>query len=190
MGLRTPAVSTAEEMVSPVHGSESQALRSDAESGRRPSVVGAIMDAWFRPKRFETERLYERLGARVLKRYVPTGGDVVMRWVRTRYPNIRVIDPTSHESLRRFERGTRVAEAVHLISFVGFTVLAWRRYAVGSLTKVRFTVAIAMTLVCGLWPVVLQRYNRLRAYGAIGLFLGSGAQHRASASSEGEEGPL
>jgi Glycosyl-4,4'-diaponeurosporenoate acyltransferase len=168
-------VSTTEEMVSRVHGSGSQALRSDAESGRRPSAMGAIMDAWFRPKRFETERLYERLGARVLKRYVPTGGDVVMRWARTHYPNIRVIDPTSRESLRRFERGTRVAEAVHLISFVVFTMLAWRRYAADSHVKMKFAIATAVTAVFGLWPVVLQRYNRLRAYRAIGLFLDSRA---------------
>jgi hypothetical protein len=131
------------------------------------------MDAWFRPKRFETERLYERLGARVLKRYVPTGGDIVMRWARTRYPNIRVVDPTSRESLRRFERGTRVAEAVHLISFVVFTMLAWRRYAADSHAKMKFATAMAITVVFGLWPVVLQRFNRLRAYRAIGLFLGS-----------------
>jgi len=148
------------------------AMRGDAESGRRPSAVGAMAETWFRPKRFETERLYERLGARVLKQYVPTGGDLVMRWVRTRYPKVRLIDPASRESLRRFELGTRVAEAVHLVSFVGFTVLAWRRYAAGSLTKMGFTVAMAVTVALGLWPVVLQRYNRLRVYRAIGLFQG------------------
>ncbi len=32
-----------------------------------------------RPKCFESERLYERLGALLIKRYVPTGGDLVMR---------------------------------------------------------------------------------------------------------------
>jgi hypothetical protein len=39
-------------------------------------------DIWFRPKRFESERLYERLGALVIKRYVPTGGDLVMQRLR------------------------------------------------------------------------------------------------------------
>jgi hypothetical protein len=46
-----------------------------------------ILDVWFRPKGFESERLYERLGALVIKRYVPTGGDLVMRRVRRHHPS-------------------------------------------------------------------------------------------------------
>jgi hypothetical protein len=46
-------------------------------------------DIWFRPKTFESERLYERLGARVIKRYVPTGGDLVMRRLRRHHPERR-----------------------------------------------------------------------------------------------------
>jgi hypothetical protein len=67
-----------------------------------------LLDLWFRPKPCETERLYVRLGALVLKRYVPTGGDVVMRWLRRHNPNYGLIDG-SPESLRRFERWTRTA---------------------------------------------------------------------------------
>jgi hypothetical protein len=52
-------------------------------------------------------------------------------------------------------------------------MLAWRRYAADSHVKMKFAIATAVTVVFGLWPVVLQRYNRLRAYRAIGLFLGS-----------------
>jgi hypothetical protein len=31
-----------------------------------------LFDFWFRPKPFESERFYKRLGALVIKRYVPT----------------------------------------------------------------------------------------------------------------------
>jgi hypothetical protein len=41
-----------------------------------------LFDVWFRPKRFEFERFYERLGVLVIKRYGPTGGDLVMRLLR------------------------------------------------------------------------------------------------------------
>jgi len=33
-------------------------------------------DFWFAPKRFESPRLYKRLGVLWIKHYVPTGGDV------------------------------------------------------------------------------------------------------------------
>lgn len=42
----------------------------------------SIFDIWFRPKHFESERLYEGLGALFIKRYVPTGGDLVMQHLR------------------------------------------------------------------------------------------------------------
>jgi hypothetical protein len=125
-----------------------------------------LFEFWYRPKRFETERLYRRLGALILKRYVPTGGDLVMRWLRRRHPERRLIDPST-ESLRRFERWTRIAEAVHLVSFAVFTRLALRRLSAGSLSRAGFTVAMVLNLALGLWPVVLQRYNRLRIYRAI-----------------------
>jgi hypothetical protein len=40
--------------------------------------LSGALDVWFRPKGFESERLYKRLGALLIKRYVPTGGDLVM----------------------------------------------------------------------------------------------------------------
>jgi hypothetical protein len=46
-------------------------------------------DIWFWPKRFESERFYERLGVLVIKRYVPTGGDLVMRRLRRDHPESR-----------------------------------------------------------------------------------------------------
>lgn len=49
----------------------------------------SVFDVWFRPKGFESEGLYERLGARVIKRYVLTGGDLVMRRLRRHHPERR-----------------------------------------------------------------------------------------------------
>jgi Glycosyl-4,4'-diaponeurosporenoate acyltransferase len=125
-----------------------------------------LLNLWFRPKRFESERIYVRLGAVILKRYVPTGGDLVMQWLRRRGGEQRLIEPRV-ESLRRFERWTRIAESVHLLSFFIFTRLAVRRLSTGSLSAAGFTVAMGLNVMLGLWPVVLQRYNRLRIYRAI-----------------------
>ena len=128
----------------------------------------SIFDVWFRPKGFESERLYERLGALLLKRYVPTGGDLVMRRLRRDHPERRWVT-SSLRSLWQYERRTRLNELIHLIGFLGFTVLIASKFASGSLTMLGFTFALALNLTFGLWPVVLQRYNRLRLYRAINL---------------------
>ncbi len=75
-----------------------------------------LVDMWFSPKRFESERLYERLGVLFLKRYVPSGGDFFIRRYGIRIAQIR----GSLESLIRFERYTRRLEGIHEIAFLGF----------------------------------------------------------------------
>jgi hypothetical protein len=124
------------------------------------------LDLWFRPKHFESERLYVRLGARVIKHFVPTGGDIVMRSLRRHNPGSRWVT-SNLESLRRYEWKTRLNESIHLVGFVAGTILAVSKFASGSLTSLELAAALALSLIFGLWPVVLQRYNRLRLYRAI-----------------------
>ena len=126
-------------------------------------------DVWFRPKRFESERLYERLGARIIKRYVPTGGDLVMLRLRRNHPERRWVT-SSLVSLRKYEGRTRLNESIHLVGFVGFAILAAGKFASRTLSGRGLIVALALNLVFGLWPVILQRYNRLRLYRAIESF--------------------
>ena len=125
-----------------------------------------VFDVWFRPKAFESERLYERLGALLIKRYVPTGGDLVMRRLRRDQPQRRWVN-SSFESLRLYERRTRLNESIHLIGFTGFAVVAGEKFLSGSLSLFGLTVAMTLNLLFGFWPIVLQRYNRLRLYRAI-----------------------
>ena len=126
----------------------------------------SIFDFWFQPKWFESERLYERLGALVLKRYVPTGGDLVMQRLRRHHPERRWVT-VSLQSLRSYEARTRLNESIHLIGFIGFTALATTKFASGALTTFGLATAMGLNLFLGLWPIVLQRYNRLRLYRAI-----------------------
>lgn len=123
-------------------------------------------DFWFRPKRFESERLYKRLGVLVIKRYVPTGGDLVMQRLRRRHPERRWVS-SNLQSLGRYERRTRLNESMHVVGSSGVVALAAIKFALGSLTIAGLTVAIALNLIFGLWPIILQRYNRLRLYRAI-----------------------
>jgi hypothetical protein len=123
-------------------------------------------DFWFRPKRFESERLYASLGALVIKRLVPTGGDLVMQSLRRHNPDRRWVKPNL-KSLYQFERRTRLNESVHLIGFAGGTVWAACKFASGSLSLIGLSLALVLACVFGLWPVALQRYNRLRLYRVI-----------------------
>ncbi len=133
-------------------------------------------DFWFQPRHFESEHLYKRLGALVLKRYVPTGGDLVMHRLRRRHPDCKWVT-SGLQSLCLYERRTRVNELIHLIGYIGCMVVVVGKFATGSLTAVWLTVASVLNLIFGLWPVVLQRYNRLRLYRCIDTY--SRLMHRS-----------
>jgi hypothetical protein len=81
-------------------------------------------------------------------------------------PRPQVVD-SSPQSLCQYERRTRLNELIHLIGFVGRTVLITSKFALGSLATSWLIIALALNLILGLWPVVLQRYNRLRLYRAV-----------------------
>ena len=118
---------------------------------------------------------------------MPTGGDLVMRRLRRRHPERRWVTSSLH-SLWQYERRTRLNELIHLIGFIGFTVLAASKFASGSLTVLGLTFALALNLIFGLWPVVLQRYNRLRVYRAIDTrsYLSDRQRRRAEARGSSE----
>jgi hypothetical protein len=101
-----------------------------------PPLLQRLLDAWFSPKRFESETLYEPLGVLFIKRYVPTGGDFFIRRYGIRIAHIR----GSLESLNHFERYTRRLEAIHEIAFLGFMIFSLRRAILSSDNTARFWV--------------------------------------------------
>jgi hypothetical protein len=122
-----------------------------------------VQDLWFAPKRFESPALYERLGVELIKRYVPTGGDVVRRRYGVRIADIR----GSLASLMRFERLTRRLETIHELVFLAFLGWSLWRAVTHQTTLLALGVAIVVYLVLILSPALLQRYNRLRVYPVI-----------------------
>jgi hypothetical protein len=91
-----------------------------------------------------------------------------MQRLRRHHPGRRWVT-SSLQSLRRYERRTRLNESIHLIGFVSVAALAASKFALGSLTAFGLTVALMLNLILGLWAIVLQKYNRLRLYRAISL---------------------
>ncbi len=122
-----------------------------------------LLELWFAPKRFESEALYERLGVKLLKRYVPTGGDYFIH----RF-GVRIVDVKgTYDALIHFEQLTRLQESLHLFFFVTFVLISLRRWRAGSTSFGGFLFALLVYVFLILSPVGLQRYNRIRLYRAI-----------------------
>ncbi len=117
-----------------------------------------LLDLWFAPKPFESPALYERLGVLLLKRYVPTGGDLVNRRYGVRIADVR----GSLDSLTRFEHITRRLEAIHEVVFLGFVAFSLWRAVTRRTTWPDFGFAVVVYVLLILSPAMLQRYNRLR----------------------------
>lgn len=137
--------------------------------GRARSWWEGVLEGWFAPKRFESTALYERLGVLVIKRFVPTGGDFVIRRYGIRIADIR----GSLDSLMQFERLTRRLEAIHELVFLGFVAFSLWRAAMRQTTLLDLGFAIMVYIALILSPAMLQRYNRLRIYPVIRRFVAS-----------------
>ena len=127
-----------------------------------------MLDIWFAPKHFESTALYERLGIRFVKRYVPTGGD----FFRNRY-GIRIVDIRGDlNSLIQFEKCTRKLEAIHVTAFLGFLAWSLWRAIIRQISVMDFGIAFLVYVTLILSPAMLQRYNRLRVNTVIRRMMG------------------
>lgn len=132
------------------------------DAGSR-SFFERVQDLWFAPKSIESTDLYKHLGVLLVKRYAPTGGDLVNRRCGLTIANIR----RTLDSLTRFERMTRRLEAIHLFAFLFFLTLSARRAFARKTSWPACGIAVMVYLSLILSPAMLQRYNRLRLYAAI-----------------------
>lgn len=110
---------------------------------------------YFRPKRWESTRLYEWLGVRAYKRWITavgrhTGHD-------PSGPNRYYLWRRDAQGLRDFERKTRGNEAMHLVGIL--------LPAAGLLLEAGDPIGrfpLLAVLIANVHPYLLQRYNRLR----------------------------
>ncbi|MEX1020075.1 MAG: hypothetical protein WDZ49_10475 [Litorilinea sp.] len=123
------------------------------------SLLPYTLPAWyFTPWLVEQDgRLYEFLGIRTFKRFVPNG-DLVNRLIRRTDPAYRFLQ--NRGAAQAFLDKTRSSERGHLVLlFMGiFTAvyalrIDWHSWAIG------LTIG---NVVFNVYPIMLQRYNRLR----------------------------
>lgn len=128
-----------------------------------PLIAGGVFaqllpERYYRIKPCESSgRVYERLGIRFFKRFVPKG-DYVNRIIRNSEPGYRVV--CDEESIVRFEIETRLAEKCHLAGLwlalpctVYALLLGWNKFALWMLLP---------NVPLHLYPILLQRYTRAR----------------------------
>lgn len=118
---------------------------------------------YFRPKKFEYYRditIYELIGIKIYKKYLPTTGDLVRR--RRKIQQINPASADRFEELYRYERKTRNYEWRHIIGAILFVVFRFLFDSSFRLTLIDFTILPAMNLYINIYPIFLQRYNRIR----------------------------
>jgi hypothetical protein len=122
-------------------------------------MIAELLPArYYRIKTFESSGLvYERLGIRFFKRFVPKG-DYINRIIRRSEPAYRVV--RNEASIDKFEAETRLAEKCHIAwlfltlpSTVYALLLGWNGFALWLLLP---------NIPLHVYPILLQRYTRTR----------------------------
>jgi hypothetical protein len=117
-----------------------------------------LPSSYFRVRSFErTGRIYEVLGVRIFRWFVPDG-DLANRWRRRSEPDFKII--RNRRLAAAFVRRTQLSEKSHVVVlFLGLISAAyawqigWRGWAA--------YLALGNVLV-NLYPILLQRYTRAR----------------------------
>ena len=116
---------------------------------------------YFKPKTFEFYRdrtIYELIGIKIYKKYLPTTGDIVGQ--RRKITQIKISTAYKIYELYKYERQTRNYEWRHLIGvliFILLTLLIDRKFTVFD-----WALLTVLNLYINIYPIFLQRYNRIR----------------------------
>lgn len=110
------------------------------------------------PERWRRGLLYLLIGIRFFKRYLPTSGDIVTHWRGTR----RVPPYNSHtiDDLLVYRRVTKSYELRHLAGGVVMLLISW--WSIHYRGKGDWRILILANIAINLYPIFLQRYNRVR----------------------------
>jgi hypothetical protein len=124
-------------------------------------IISNLTLSYFKPKSFELYRgktIYDVIGIKFYKKYLPTTGDLVRRWRKIK--QIEIGKANQIAELYRYERKTRNYEWRHLIGAVLFVVLIF--LIDRKLTIFDWIFLTFLNLVINIYPIFLQRYNRIR----------------------------
>lgn len=122
------------------------------------------------------------IGIRWFKRYLPTSGDLVTRW--RGHARLRSAGVGLEQALRGCERATRTYEGRHIFGALSMLGTSW--WAIALHGKGDWPTLLAGNLLINGYPIMLQRYNRIRLQGALA-HLESLRDKRASAGGQARQ---
>lgn len=117
--------------------------------------------SYYKPKSWEWYRdktIYELVGIKIYKKYLPTTGDIVRKKRNVKQISIGSTDKIN--ALYTYERKTRNYEWRHILGtciFIILTLLIERK-----LTLMEWIFLFMLNLYINIYPIFLQRYNRIR----------------------------
>jgi len=153
-----------------VFGTEEDMLISKTNKNKNffqtiTDIAKSGIEFYFSPKSFErwkNGRIYEIVGVGEYKKFLPTGGDYVARWIGFK----PISDASSTENgLRFYERFTRICESIHTIALPIYTIPIILSFYCGDLKSA--TGILLLNLAINGYPIMVQRYNRTRIYNAL-----------------------
>lgn len=116
---------------------------------------------YFKPKTiefFKGKIIYEFIGIKIFKKYLPTTGDVVRKF--RKIIQIEISNTNKINELYRYERKTRNYEWRHITGFILFLLLIF--FIDRKLTLFDLVFLPILNLYINIYPIFLQRYNRIR----------------------------
>lgn len=121
---------------------------------------------YFKPGRFEyvgSKTIYDFFGIRWYKKYLPSTGDLVMKWRGKKMLHFN--NGNRQTVLQEYEKQTRTFETRHLYGLAGFIALCFVTIKPPYLANL--LIANSINLLVNIYPIFLQRHNRIRIMKAI-----------------------
>ena len=119
------------------------------------------MRSYYAPKKFETYRnrtIYEFVGIKWYKKYLPMTGDIARRWRKVK--QIKMGRAERIGELQKYERETRRNELRHVVATIGCVGLV---FLTGKrLSGFDIVILTFINLSLNIYPIFLQRHNRIR----------------------------
>lgn len=123
------------------------------------SALDSTLDTILTPNNFESPELYEKLGIRAYKKYMPTTGDLMYKyvWKKLGASSQVTLKP---DSIELALSSTKAYEIIHYAFLAVYSMAMYHSYKSGNM--VGLAVNTALNTLINVYPIMLQRYNRMR----------------------------
>lgn len=126
-----------------------------------------IVPKWFEPvleplavEKWGNGRIYELLGTRLYKFFVPTGGDLAKRWGDAHeFTSGTRVGTKMEDQLGQYRNATKSLEAVHWALGAAFAAMTLAHFVASGGASM---LLIGSNVLVNLYPIMTQRYNRVR----------------------------